>query len=91
MSEQHKVQAKVLTAYREIFLNTPQGKTILKDMMKASGLFAISGTTDTESLQHKEGAVDFVRRIIAILSLDEDQILKIALGHIDATEDENDG
>lgn len=78
--EQNKVQAEILQAYRDIFLHTPQGQTILTDLMKVSGLYQTTGVRPDSELQHMEGARDMVRRIIQILSLDEDQITKLALG-----------
>tara|TARA_R110000737_G_scaffold32574_1_gene51041 strand:+ start:2184 stop:2450 length:267 start_codon:yes stop_codon:yes gene_type:complete len=78
--QQNKVQAEIMQAYREIFLHTPQGQIIFKDMLKSSGLFNISGVRSDGELQHMEGGRDMVRRIITILALDEDQITKIAIG-----------
>ena len=46
--EQHKVQAEIMQAYREIFLHTPQGQTIFKDMLKSSGLYSINGVRPSE-------------------------------------------
>jgi hypothetical protein len=79
---QHKVQAEIMQAYREIFLHTPQGQIIFRDMLKTSGLFNISGVRPDGELQHMEGGRDMVRRIITILALDEDQITRIAIGDI---------
>ena len=80
--QQHKVQAEILKAYRDIFLHTPQGDIILRDMMKACGLYAMTGVRPDSELQHMEGGRDMVRRIITILALEEDQVTKIALGEI---------
>jgi|TARA_R100001086_G_scaffold190259_2_gene107780 hypothetical protein len=80
--QQHKVQAEILKAYRDIFLHTPQGDVILRDMMKACGLYAMTGVRPDSELQHMEGGRDMVRRIIAILALDEEQITNIALGEV---------
>ena len=80
MSEQNKVQAEIMQAYREIFLHTPQGEAILKDMIKSSGLYQTTGVRENHELQHMEGARDMVRRIIQILALDEEQITAIAIG-----------
>ena len=77
---QNKVQAEIMQAYREIFLHTPQGQTIFRDMLKTSGLFSMSGIRPDAELQHMEGGRDMVRRIITILALDEDQITRIAIG-----------
>ena len=78
--EQHKVQAEIMQAYREIFLHTPQGQTIFKDMLKSSGVYSITGVRPSEELQHMEGARDMVRRIITILALDEEQINRMIIG-----------
>ena len=43
---QNKVQAEILQAYRDIFLQTPQGKIILKDMLKVSGLYSMTGVRE---------------------------------------------
>ena len=84
--EQAKVQAEVMQAYRDIFLHTPQGRMILKDQLKASMLFVMTGNRDNNDLQHLEGSRDMVRRIINILALDEDQLLKLATGEPDDAE-----
>jgi hypothetical protein len=78
--EQHKVQAALMQSYREIFLHTPQGQDILKDLMKVSGIYTITGIRTSDEIQHLEGGRDMVRRIISILALDEEQITKLALG-----------
>ncbi len=80
MPEQHKVQAEILQAYRDIFLHTPQGQIIFKDLMKVSGLYQTTGIRPDSELQHMEGGRDMVRRIIQILSLEEEQVTQIALG-----------
>lgn len=80
MPEQHKVQAEILQAYRDIFLHTPQGQVIFKDLMKVSGLYQTTGIRPDSELQHMEGGRDMVRRIIQILSLEEEQVTQIALG-----------
>ena len=80
MPEQYKVQAEILQAYRDIFLHTPQGQIIFKDLMKVSGLYQTTGIRPDSELQHMEGGRDMVRRIIQILSLEEEQVTQIALG-----------
>ena len=79
MAEQHKVQAEILQAYRDIFLHTPQGQIIFKDLLKSSGLYQTTGIRSDSELQHMEGSRDMVRRIIQILSLEEEQITQIAI------------
>jgi hypothetical protein len=78
--QQNKVQAEIMQAYRDVFLHTPQGQIIFKDMLKVSGLYQMSGIRDNAELQHMEGGRDMVRRIITILALDENQITKLAIG-----------
>ena len=80
MAEQHKAQAELAQAYKEIFLYTPQGKAILLDLIKASGLLTISGQRESRELQHLHGSQDMVRRILSILCIDEDKLLKLATG-----------
>jgi hypothetical protein len=91
MPDQHKVQAEVMQAYRDVFLHTPQGQTIFADMVKASGLYVISGVRTGDELQHMEGAKDMVRRIIAILALDEDQITAMATGQMQTVQTDTEG
>ena len=69
-----------MQAYRDIFLHTPQGQIIFKDLMKVSGLYQTTGIRPDSELQHMEGGRDMVRRIIQILSLEEEQVTQIALG-----------
>lgn len=80
--EQNKVQAEILQAYRDIFLHTPQGQMILKDMMKVCGLYATTGVRPDAELQHMEGGRDMVRRILTILALDDEQITQFAIGEV---------
>ena len=40
--QQNKVQAEIMQAYRDVFLHTPQGEIIFKDMLKVSGLYQIT-------------------------------------------------
>lgn len=80
MPEQHKAQAKLAQAYKEIFLYTPQGKDILLDLIKTSGILTISGQRESRELQHMHGSQDMVRRILSILAIDEDKLLSLAIG-----------
>jgi len=80
--EQSKVASEIMQAYRDIFLYTPQGKVILNDMIKASGLLSMSGYREDSELQHMEGAKDMVRRIVSILAIDEEQLVAMATGKI---------
>jgi|TARA_R110000787_G_scaffold78371_1_gene171602 hypothetical protein len=81
-NEQNKVQAEIMQAYRDVFLHTPQGQIILKDLMKVCGLYTMTGLRPDNELQHMEGGRDLVRRIITILALDEEQITRLALGEV---------
>ena len=67
-------------AYKEIFLYSPQGKASLLDLIKVSGILTISGQRDSAELQHMHGSQDMVRRILSILAIDEDKLLKLAIG-----------
>tara|TARA_R100001129_G_scaffold164747_3_gene131058 strand:- start:3138 stop:3398 length:261 start_codon:yes stop_codon:yes gene_type:complete len=78
--EQHKTQAELAQAYKEIFLYTPQGKAILLDLIKVSGILTISGQRDSADLQHMHGSQDMVRRILSVLAIDEDKLLSLAIG-----------
>jgi len=78
--EQHKAQAELAQAYKEIFLYTPQGKAILLDLIKVSGILTITGQRDSAELQHMHGSQDIVRRILSILAIDEDKLLSLSIG-----------
>ena len=80
MLEQHKAQAELAQAYKEIFLYTPQGKAILLDLIKVSGILTITGQRDSAELQHMHGSQDMVRRILSILAIDEDKLLSLSIG-----------
>ena len=76
-------QKELIDAYRNIFLHLPEGQLVLRDMMKASGLFQITGVRTPEEVQHLEGSRDMVRRIVSFLGLDAEQVMKIGIGVID--------
>ena len=76
-------QKQLVEAYRHIFMNVPEGQLVLRDMMKASGLFQVTGVRTPEEVQHLEGTRDMVRRIISFLGLDDEQVMKIGIGVID--------
>lgn len=76
-------QKELIDAYRNIFLHLPAGQLVLRDMMKASGLFQITGVRTPEEVQHLEGSRDMVRRIVSFLGLDDEQVMKIGIGVID--------
>lgn len=80
MPQQHKAQAELAQAYKEIFLYTPQGKAILLDLIKVSGILTISGQRDSADLQHMHGSQDMVRRILSVLAINEDKLLSLAIG-----------
>tara|TARA_Y100000034_G_scaffold21030_1_gene24149 strand:+ start:104 stop:379 length:276 start_codon:yes stop_codon:yes gene_type:complete len=77
--DQVRQQQEALQCYRNIFLHTPDGRTVLNDLIKTSGLFQINGVRENDELQHRTGSQDMVRRIISILGLDEEQILSMTL------------
>ena len=70
-------QKELIDAYRNIFLHLPEGQLVLRDMMKASGVFQVTGLRSPEEVHHREGTRDMVRRIISFLGLDDDQVMKI--------------
>jgi len=76
-------QRELVDAYRHVFTRVPEGQVVLRDMMKASGLFQITGVRTPEEVQHLEGTRDMVRRIISFLGLDDEQVMKIGIGVID--------
>ena len=76
-------QKQLDESYRHIFMNVPEGQVVLRDMMKASGLFHVTGVRAPEEVQHLEGTRDMVRRIISFLGLDDEQVMKIGIGVID--------
>tara|TARA_R100001082_G_scaffold8635_1_gene5085 strand:- start:26685 stop:26945 length:261 start_codon:yes stop_codon:yes gene_type:complete len=80
LAEQHKAQAELAQAYKEIFLYSPQGKAILLDLIKVSGILTISGQRDSADLQHMHGSQDMVRRILSILAIDEDKLVSLSIG-----------
>ena len=86
--DQAKQQQAILQCYRNVFLHTPDGRIVFKDMMKTSGIFSIIGNTDNSELQHRTGAQDMVRRIIGILSLDEERILNMVLNTDEGDQDD---
>ena len=83
MPSSSKEQHGIVQAYQDIFLRTPQGQIILKDLMKSSGLFITAGLRENHELQHMSGTQDMVRRIIQVIGLSEDQVLAIALGQVE--------
>ena len=80
MAEQHKAQAELAQAYKEIFLYSPQGKAILLDLIKVSGILTMSGQRDSSDLQHMHGSQDMVRRILSILAIDENKLVSLSIG-----------
>jgi|TARA_R110002012_G_C11565796_1_gene603836 hypothetical protein len=80
LAEQHKAQAELAQAYKEIFLYSPQGKAILLDLIKVSGILTMSGQRDSSDLQHMHGSQDMVRRILSILAIDENKLVSLSIG-----------
>jgi hypothetical protein len=78
MDDRAQEQKEILAAYKNIFIHSPDGRLVLRDLMKTSGIFEVAGIRENEDLQHRTGAQDMVRRIFSILSLDDEQIYSIA-------------
>ena len=78
-----KAQTDLVNAYRNVFRHNADGQLILRDMMKTSGLFQITGVRSPEEVQHLEGSRDMVRRIVSFLGLDDEQVMKIGIGVIE--------
>ena len=76
-------QKELVGAYRNVFRHTAEGQIVLRDMMKASGLFQVTGVRSADEVQHLEGSRDMVRRVISFLGLDDEQIMKIGIGVIE--------
>ena len=64
---------KIIGAYKA-FIRSPDGKTILKDLMKSVRLFSDTGVMDNEELRQLEGARNEVRRIIRLAHLSDDEL-----------------
>ena len=78
--DQYKMAEEIRQAYRDVFLHSPAGERVLADIIKAAGLYTISGVRDDSELQHMEGGRDMVRRIISIIALDEGKLQQLAKG-----------
>ena len=76
-------QKQLVEAYRHVFMHVPEGQIVLRDMMKAGGLFQVTGVRSAAEVHHLEGTRDMVRRIISFLGLDDEQVMKIGIGVID--------
>jgi len=72
---QHK---RTIENYQTVF-GTPQGRAVLIDLVKTSQLFTVSGNRPDSELQHLEGSRDMVRRIVSLLSIDENKLLQLAM------------
>lgn len=64
---------RVSSAYRQVFAS-PTGRTVLKDMIRAVGLYRQSGHSELADLQYREGARDLVRRLLKMSRLTDDQL-----------------
>lgn len=64
---------RVGAAYRQVFAS-PSGRTVLKDMIHAVGLYRQTGAVDVAELQYREGARDLVRRTLKMVKLTDDQL-----------------
>ncbi len=59
-------QRELVEAYRHVFTRVPEGQVVLRDMMKASGLFQVTGVRSPEEVHHLEGSYDFPTSIIIL-------------------------
>jgi|TARA_Y100001938_G_C7842399_1_gene306743 heme/copper-type cytochrome/quinol oxidase subunit 1 len=74
-------QVDLVRAYKDVFMHNPQGRLILKDLMKTAGLFQITGVRENADLQHLTGTQDMVRRIIQMLGVDDTAIMNFATSY----------
>jgi heme/copper-type cytochrome/quinol oxidase subunit 1 len=74
-------QVDLVRAYQDVFMHNPQGRLILKDLMKTAGLFQITGVRENADLQHLTGTQDMVRRIIQMLGVDDTAIMNFATSY----------
>ena len=72
---QHK---RTIENYHAVF-GSPEGRAVLIDLVKTSQLFTVSGNRPDSELQHLEGSRDMVRRIVSLLSIDENKLLQLAM------------
>lgn len=68
-----KTMRRIGGAYRHVF-STPQGRIVLRDLIRVVGLYRQSGPRESEVLQYQEGARDIVRRTLKLAKLTEDQL-----------------
>tara|TARA_E500000331_G_C16594633_1_gene428937 strand:- start:15 stop:281 length:267 start_codon:yes stop_codon:yes gene_type:complete len=78
LADKAEQQKEVLAAYKNVFIHSPDGQIVLRDLMKTSGMFEVTGIRDNAEIQHRTGTQDMVRRIFSILSLSDEQIYSIA-------------
>ena len=74
-------QVDLVRAYQDVFMHNPQGRLILKDLMKTAGLFQITGVRENADLQHLTGTQDMGRRIIQMLGVDDTAIMNFATSY----------
>jgi len=74
-------QVDLVRAYQDVFMHSPEGRLILKDLMKTAGLFQITGVRENADLQHLTGTQDMVRRIIQMLGVDDTAIMNFATSY----------
>jgi hypothetical protein len=79
MSSEHlkkaKKQAGIISDYQGIF-NSPQGRNVLKDMMRAHGFLGSSFSTNVLEMAQKEGERNVVLRILHNLNTNVNDVLK---------------
>ena len=76
-------QKELVEAYRHVFMNVPEGQIVLRDMMKSSGLFQITGVRSQDEIQHLEETREMVRRIISLIGMDDKQVMHLGIGVIE--------
>lgn len=64
---------KVSRAYREVF-RSPQGQTVLKDLMRTARMFGDTGVMSDAELRQVEGARNIVRRVLFLAQASEADI-----------------
>jgi len=64
---------KIVSAYK-VFLRSPDGKTVLKDLIKSTRLFSDTGVLDNDELRQLEGARNEVRRMIRLAHIDDSEL-----------------
>ena len=67
---------KVAASYKAFF-RSPDGRIVLKDLMKSVRFFSDTGVMDEDELRQLEGARNEVRRIIRLANLSDDELNRL--------------